>query len=606
MKSLLLALTISQLAFPAQTARVLFVKGTVTQLSPGAKQAKQVKKGDVYTEDTSVLTGDKSIVRLKFADKSVMNLGPKSKVVVSKMPKKKPNMISLLTGSIKAEVDKKDTGKNKMIVKTRSAVMGIRGTKFQASYNAVNHNTSLVTVEGKVAMVKKDVVAKQVVKEEVVETAAENTLSDAVAEPVQKEVVQKVVSADEELDLLDKALDNTTEAVEVDAGKFAGVQETATKPSVPVKIAPKQYEVLAKSMGSKNKAEDVMETSNAEKEVKSLEKSAVEGQMVQKPGGYIDFETGLYVPPSDEAKLDKKTGTFKVEKEVGQIDEETGGYIPPKGVKLDAKKGFVVDKKELAKVASKDQEKILALVQEKNEKVQEVNKIKAESISGGSSSKARSAIGAELVPYSQVLTLDTPEGGESEFLSESAMEANLTYTRAWNKDLRTIFKLGFVEVKYDQSEGNFRESEDEADTMFVADTLYTYNKNWTLSFELMDRPYFFVYPGDNGDAVIQPVSLASINIGGSYNWRTYNEIALTLGGKIMIFAPDEANLEGRAEEIESFGFSLFINGDYNISKTMSVGVKGFMQLIQHTLPNSDDAEFERFNLGSQLVFNYNL
>ena len=43
-----------------------------------------------------------------------------------------------------------------MIVKTRSAVMGVRGTKFQATYNPANKNTSLITVEGKVAMVKKE------------------------------------------------------------------------------------------------------------------------------------------------------------------------------------------------------------------------------------------------------------------------------------------------------------------------------------------------------------------------------------------------------------------------------------------------------------------
>lgn len=601
MKSILLTLVISQLAMSAQTARVLFVKGDVTQLSPGAKSAKQVKKGDVYKEDTSVLTGDKAIVRLKFADKSVMNLGPKSKVIVSKMPKKKPNMISLLTGSIKAEVDKRDTGKNKMIVKTRSAVMGIRGTKFQASYNAVNHNTSLVTVEGKVAMIKKDVVAKKIVKEEVVQKATETG-----AEAVQEEVVQKVVSVDEELDLLEQALDNTTEAVEVDAGKFAGVQEAASKPSVPVKIAPKQYEVLAKSMNSDNKAVDVMKTDNAEVEVKKLDDVAVDGQVVQKPGGYVDFNTGLYVPPSAEAKLDEKTGTFKVEKEIGNVDEETGEYIPPKGVKLDAKKGFVVDKKELAKVASKDQEKILALVTEKNEEVKEVNKIQAASVSGGSKSKSINTVGAEFVPYSQVLTFNPDVGGSSEFLSESAMEVNLTYARWWNKDWSTIFKLGYVEVEYDRSEGVWREGQNEDDTMFVADTVWQYSKSWAFNFEFMKRPYFFVYPSYGGEAIIDSISLSSIGLGASYAWRTYNEIAIRLGGKLLIFAPEEANLVERGtEKIESFGFDLFISGIYNLSSDMNIAARGFMQNITHNLP-SIDTNFERFNLGSQLVFNYNL
>jgi hypothetical protein len=601
MKKLLMTLLISQVAFAAQTARVLFVKGNVTQLSPGAKNAKQVKRGDLYKEDTSVLTGEKSIVKLKFADNSVMNLGPKSKVVVSKLPQKKPNMISLLTGTIKAEVDKKDTGKNKMIVKTRSAVMGIRGTKFQASYNAVNKNTSLVTVEGKVAMVKKDVVAKQVIKEEVVETAAETT-----SEAAKEEVVQKVVNADEELDLLDQALNETTEAVEVDAGKFAGVQEQATKPSVPVKIAPQQYEALAKSMDSDNKAEDVMQTDNAEVEVEELSDGATEGQMVQKPGGYVDFATGLYVPPSDKAKLDKKTATYKVEKEIGKVDEVTGDYIPPKGVKLDAQKGFVIDKKELAKVASKDQDKILALVEKKNEKVQEVNQMKAETAPASPKSKTDHGVGFEFIPYSEVLTLVSDKGGDSDFLTESASDVLLTYNRAWNKDWRTNFKLGFVSYEVDQSEGVFREGQNEEDTIFIADTIWQYNKKWQMTFELMDRPYYFVYPDQNsGEAIIAPLSLTSINFGGNYSWRTYNEIALSLGGKLMLFSPKETDLEGQGPvEISSFGFNLFISGEYNISKKMSLFAKGFLQNINHDL--GDGTEFDRFSIGSQLTFNYKL
>src|SRR5690554_3036828 len=109
----------------SQTAKVLMARGEVTKLLPGAHSARPVKTGDVLPEDTSVLTGDRSIVRLRFADNSTMNLGPKSKVVIAKMPERQANMVNLLTRSVKAEVDKADEGdnKNKMIVKTRSAVM---------------------------------------------------------------------------------------------------------------------------------------------------------------------------------------------------------------------------------------------------------------------------------------------------------------------------------------------------------------------------------------------------------------------------------------------------------------------------------------------------
>ena len=605
---------ISSSLYAAQTARVLMVRGDVTQLSPGSKEAKKVKKGDVYKEDTSVLTGEKSVVRLKFADKSVMNLGPKSKVVVSKMPKKKPNMISLITGSIKAEVEKKNTGKTKMIVKTKSAVMGIRGTKFQAIYNSQNNNTSLVTVEGKVAMVKKEAVQKKLVKEEVVqkELAPDEMLD--VTEPAQEEVVQKVVSADEELDALDKAFEEIPkeEIVEVDAGKFAGVQEAAAKPTVPIKIAPVQYEALAKSMGSDKKAEDVMETTDAKEEIKNLEKLKDSGEVVQKPGGYIDFETGLYVPPSEDAKLNKETGTFEVEEAVGKVDQETGDYIPPKGVKLDAKKGFVVDQKELAKVASKEEvAATLALVKERNEEVKKqvvVNKMETKSSSGSPKTKKKSKVAFDFIPFSEVLTLKIGDGGDSEFLSEQAFDVVLSYEREWSETWKTNFKLGFVTYEFQQdSEANYfkRNGEDE-DMILAFDTHQKLTERWTITYELLNRAYYFSYPNDNGEVVEQGVELASLNLGGIYSWRTWKDIKLDIGGKFLLFIPEEIELTDRSsEELSGGGINLFINGNYQFSNKINFKANLFMQNITHELSDSD-GEFERFTLGSGFNVNYAL
>ncbi len=613
MKSVFILLITSQFVWSSQTARVLMVRGDVTQLSPGAKNAKPVKKGDIYKEDTSVLTGDKSVVRLKFADKSVMNLGPKSKVVVSKMPKKKPNMINLLTGSIKAEVEKKDTGKTKMIVKTKSAVMGIRGTKFQAIYNAQNHNTSLVTVEGKVAMVKKEAVEEKLVKEEVVKETANTEVLDVTGEAPKEEVVKKVVSSDEELDALNNAFDEVPaeEVVEVDAGKFAGVQEAAAKPSVPVKIAPTQYEALAKSMGSNKKAEDVMQTSDAEVEVESLNDVATEGQVVQKPGGYVDVQTGLYVPPSENAKLNEKTATYEVEKEVGQIDEATGDYIPPKGVKLDAKKGFVIDQKELAKVASKEEvEKTLAIVNERNQEVKKqvvVNKMQAKQTAKTNSKSRPSNIGFEFTPFSEVLTLNTGEGGDSEFLSESAYDVLLTYSKAWSDNWKSMFKLGFVTYEFERSnDGNYASTDGGDDFIGIIDTHQKLSQRWSLSYELMNRAYYFAYPNDNGEVVVDSVALSSIAFGGIYSWRTWKDIKLDLGGKILVFLPEEKKLQdGSSEEFEGGGINLFLNGYYQFSGNLSLNGNLFMQSLTHELPDAE-AEFERFTLGSGLQLNYAL
>ena len=103
----ILLLITTPVAFAAQTAKVLVVKGKVTKLIPNTVEATSVKRGDLLPEDTSVLTGEKSFIRLRFSDKSTMNLGPNSKVVITKFPEKKANMVNLLTGMIKAEVKKK-------------------------------------------------------------------------------------------------------------------------------------------------------------------------------------------------------------------------------------------------------------------------------------------------------------------------------------------------------------------------------------------------------------------------------------------------------------------------------------------------------------------
>ncbi|MCT4642039.1 MAG: FecR family protein, partial [Bacteriovoracaceae bacterium] len=155
MTNFFILLFVSTSIYGAQSAKILLVKGKVTALRPGEQKAIQAKKGDVFPEDTSILTHARSLARIKFSDNTKINLGPKSKVVVTKMPKKEANIVNVLTGVIKAEVKKNKTkNKTKLIVKTQTAVMGVRGTKFQAAYSPLTNKTSLVTVEGEVVMAK--------------------------------------------------------------------------------------------------------------------------------------------------------------------------------------------------------------------------------------------------------------------------------------------------------------------------------------------------------------------------------------------------------------------------------------------------------------------
>ena len=48
-------------------AEVVRIRGEATQLSPGAHLARAVAIGDKFVEDTSIVTGPKSFLKIKFA-----------------------------------------------------------------------------------------------------------------------------------------------------------------------------------------------------------------------------------------------------------------------------------------------------------------------------------------------------------------------------------------------------------------------------------------------------------------------------------------------------------------------------------------------------------
>lgn len=616
----LLGLTLLSQAYAAQSAKVIMVKGDVTALKPGSKSAVKVKRGMSFPEDTSILTAQKSIVRIKFADNSTMNLGPKSKVIVSKLPVKKPNMINLLTGAIKAEVNKKSNKPtaNKMLIKTRSAVMGVRGTKFQAGFNPTNGNTSLVTVEGKVAMVKKKAIEKQVVKEVVKEKVIDESGKEVVKEFIKEKAVtiaEVAADPDAELDALDKALETSTDAVEVPAGRFSGVSEAAPEaaPTAPTKIAPQQYNALAKSMDSDKKAEDVFTDKELEEASKAAEGLGAAGK---KAGGFVDFNTGIYVPPPKDAKIDEKTGVF-IAKDVGKVDEETGDYIPPKGVKLDAKKGFVVDKEEVAKLASADKkalEKTLQKLETVNEEVKKqvvVNKMEAKSKDSGKAwwKPQQHILTANLQPYSETITANNlSSSSEADFFTEQANITEFSWGQKWSEKWSSKIGLGFVTYKIDDTDVNVQERQnDDAKVTFGA--YYQYNERLNLKAELIDQAFFFVSPSGNNNVEVYSQNLTYINLGADYFLLDWKSFAVSAGGNLMVFGEDDANStncnNGNCERLSmnSFGWRGHLTGRYELNKTMGINATGFIERISH---ETDEFEWTRFALGSNVQFYYNL
>jgi len=163
-----------------------------------------------------VETEAKSFIRLMFSDKSTMNLGPASKMVIASYPKNEAGIVKLLNGQLRSEVTKnyletQDKTKSKLFIQTKTASMGIRGTDFQVNYNDKNENTTLIVFEGKVAMGNID---RSLIKEKLDQEKLEDIASSSTA-------------------------------VMVRQGQFSAVNlNIAERPLVPTKLAPKQLDAL--------------------------------------------------------------------------------------------------------------------------------------------------------------------------------------------------------------------------------------------------------------------------------------------------------------------------------------------------------------------------
>lgn len=133
-------LFISFLAFAGEgdVAKVIIVKGSAKAKFKNNKVV-TLKKGDWIPEGVQVKTEAKSFIKLLFIDKSQMNLGPNSQMVINKFPKKKAGIITLMKGQLRSKVSKNymqmDEGREKLYIKTKTAAMGVRGTDFEVSFS---------------------------------------------------------------------------------------------------------------------------------------------------------------------------------------------------------------------------------------------------------------------------------------------------------------------------------------------------------------------------------------------------------------------------------------------------------------------------------------
>lgn len=119
-----------------------------------AEGPQKIVKGMWLREGSIVKTSNRSFVRLSFIDKSTMNVGPNSEMKIEKFTGEDASVINVISGKIRSQVSKNylniDKEKSKMFVKSKAAVMGIRGTDFIFSANKKTGATTAVLFEGSV------------------------------------------------------------------------------------------------------------------------------------------------------------------------------------------------------------------------------------------------------------------------------------------------------------------------------------------------------------------------------------------------------------------------------------------------------------------------
>ena len=132
------------------------VKGDVKIKTKRSKKYKKAKLGQKVFPRDVVKTGKDSRAKIVMIDENVINVSPDSKIKIQKYefkPKKnaKNVLLKVFYGKIRSKVNQKYDGKkNKFQIKTASAVAGVRGTDFLASYDKATKTSNVVTFEGKV------------------------------------------------------------------------------------------------------------------------------------------------------------------------------------------------------------------------------------------------------------------------------------------------------------------------------------------------------------------------------------------------------------------------------------------------------------------------
>lgn len=303
------------------SVKVTRFKGTVHFWTPGSTDKKILAKYEQFPLGTTIETQPSSFVKLQFNNMATATIGPNSRVLVSHPPEaNQAPLIRILKGRVRAFVDKKSNPENKvkMLLYSRSAAVGVRGTELLMSYNDQNQVTSTITFKGEVAKIKH---SDQTIKKDLLTSGKRDTQ----------------LGVDQSEEAL-KKMDHQ-HSVGVRPGEFAASYPSNVRPTKAVKLSPAQFRALRKNIDLEDERSDKLLRHSPPDVIQETQSHDSEDGL--RPGGHLHVGTGIYFNPPENSKFDPKTQTYVMDKKYGAVDYKTGEFVPPKEAKVHPFHGLV-------------------------------------------------------------------------------------------------------------------------------------------------------------------------------------------------------------------------------------------------------------------------
>lgn len=291
-------------------------------------------KGEWVHQGSVIKTAERSFVRLSFIDKSTVNVGPKSEMKIEKFSDSDAGVLNVISGKIRSKVTKDylkiDKNKSKMYVKSKSAVMGVRGTDFVYSYNPKTDASTTVLFEGSIAF-------NRINKKNFKSQLEDIVNRGYVIKPGQFSVASRGMTRPTFPAKMSsrqiKALEKNENFIGKRMKKKVVIKKSIVPPGLTGEIIASSSEALEKGIKKVVKANVRSEKSNIKKDIISSSKGFIKGDLV-KPvdGSIVHIDSGTIIPLGTDSVFDGNQGEW-ISTSVGEVDP-AGKYVPPEGYKI--------------------------------------------------------------------------------------------------------------------------------------------------------------------------------------------------------------------------------------------------------------------------------